>query len=219
MASPSQIRAARALLNWTTEDLAAATGLNTDGLRKIERGTTRPHKSTADKIQAAFLDQGVIFTDDDGIRRQRSGIKVYEGREGFKAWLDDVYETVKNGGDICISGCRESEYVKWLSPEDDHRHTERMKQIAGLFTCRAILAEGDYNFYSSEYATFKWISKEKWDLNPLYLYGPKLAVIEFSGEEPRVNVIISAATARSFKKIFEAMWETCKDIPPLRKNL
>jgi transcriptional regulator with XRE-family HTH domain len=217
MISASQLRAARALLNWSRDDLAAATGLHADALLKIEHGVSRPQRGTVDKIAGAFLEQGIIFTEDDGVRRQRSGIKIYEGREGFVRWYDDVYETAKAGGEICVSGCQESDYETWLSVEDDRKHTERMNQLGGQVSCRVILREGDSNFTYSSYVHYRWIAKDQWERNPLYLYGQKLAVVEFKEEGPTVTVIESVAAARAFKKIFDATWSTCRDVPQLRK--
>jgi transcriptional regulator with XRE-family HTH domain len=217
MPSAAQIRAARALLGWSREDLASATGLTSEGLNKIERGISTPQRASAERIMRAFIGKGIVFTDDDGVKRQSASVQVYKGREGFALWFDDVYETVKDGGDIAISGCRETDFSEWISQEDDQAHTARMALIGDKLTCRAILREGDRDFTYSSYVTYRWASPERWDRNPLYLYGMKLAIIEFQEEGPTVTVVNTPAAARAFRKIFNTSWESCRDIPTLRK--
>ena len=92
MPSPAQIRAARAMLNWSREDLADASGLSADSIFKIEKGTVQARGKTSDQLSRSFMLQGIIFTDNDGVQRQSTDIQVYKGREGFVQWADDVYQ-------------------------------------------------------------------------------------------------------------------------------
>ncbi len=47
MLTPAQIRAARALLNLSQDELPAASGLARQSIKNIERGVTDPRLSTA----------------------------------------------------------------------------------------------------------------------------------------------------------------------------
>ena len=61
----SQIRAARALLEWTQPQLAEASGLSMMSIRRME-GPTGPGRSSAANVEAvrrALDDAGVIFLD------------------------------------------------------------------------------------------------------------------------------------------------------------
>ena len=218
MPSPSQIRAARAMLDWSRDDLAAASGLTAEGLFKIERGMTKPLKSTDDKIVRAFVSQGIVFTDDDGVRRHSGDVRIYKGPVAFNHWFEDVYETVKDGGDICITGGSEADYSRWFSPEEEERHVARMTVLDARVSCRFLLQQGDNNFAYPAYMTYRWIAREHWDSNGLYLYGLKSAFIEFAEEGPIVTVLDAPAATRRLRKLFQAIWETCRDIPPVRES-
>lgn len=63
MITPSQIRAARALLGWKQTDLAKAAEVSEISIKNIERGATDARGSTLGKIQAAFTSAGVQFLD------------------------------------------------------------------------------------------------------------------------------------------------------------
>ena len=69
MLDPAQIRAARALLGWTQEDLSKASGVGTATIQRIEK-SHRPisgYVSTLVRLQAAFEQAGVQFMDEDEV--------------------------------------------------------------------------------------------------------------------------------------------------------
>ena len=61
MFTPSQLRAARALLDWTRNDCAKLTGLSPETVKNIEHGIFAPTQTTIDKIMNAFSNHGVEF--------------------------------------------------------------------------------------------------------------------------------------------------------------
>jgi transcriptional regulator with XRE-family HTH domain len=71
--SPAQCRAARALLNWSQEDLVRASGITKKTIADFERGATTPRANTLSQIQAALEGEGIEFVNHDraGVRRAR----------------------------------------------------------------------------------------------------------------------------------------------------
>ena len=69
----AQCRAARALLNWTQEDLVAHSKITKKTIADFERGVTRPHAQTIAQIAAAFEAAGIEFLNSDqpGVRFTR----------------------------------------------------------------------------------------------------------------------------------------------------
>ena len=65
MMNPSQIRAARAIINAKQSELAKAAGISLATLNNIERGVGDPRTSTLDSIAAALSDAGVHLSQDD----------------------------------------------------------------------------------------------------------------------------------------------------------
>lgn len=66
MLTPAQIRAARALLNWSQADLAAASGVALQSIKNIETGKTDPRLSTATALCRALEAAGVEFIAENG---------------------------------------------------------------------------------------------------------------------------------------------------------
>lgn len=63
---PGQLRAARALVGWTREQLAEAAGTTTRTLARLEAGETEARTSTARAIRTALETAGVIFVQENG---------------------------------------------------------------------------------------------------------------------------------------------------------
>ena len=76
MITRAQIRAARALIDWTQTDLAQASGVSQVAIKNLERGATNPRVSTISNIQAAFDQAGVIFLDAGDIRIGGVGVRI-----------------------------------------------------------------------------------------------------------------------------------------------
>lgn len=63
---PQQIRAARALIDWTREDLANASGLTVRTLARIESSQTLPRPATLQAISSALEAAGIEFISQNG---------------------------------------------------------------------------------------------------------------------------------------------------------
>jgi transcriptional regulator with XRE-family HTH domain len=64
--TPSQVRAARALLDWSREVLAGASGATVRTLLRFEAGETAPRAATVASVKAALEAAGVEFIDENG---------------------------------------------------------------------------------------------------------------------------------------------------------
>jgi DNA-binding XRE family transcriptional regulator len=79
--SVRQMRAARALVGWSRDDLAKAAGLAEITVKRAEAasdtGEVGGRTSTADKIVAALETAGVIFVDENG---EGAGVRLRKDR-------------------------------------------------------------------------------------------------------------------------------------------
>jgi transcriptional regulator with XRE-family HTH domain len=68
--TPAQCRAARGLVDWSQDDLAAATGgaVAKRTIVRFEKGETEPHNGTLSALRAALETAGAVFipTDNNG---------------------------------------------------------------------------------------------------------------------------------------------------------
>ena len=63
---PSQVRAARALLDWPRERLSQMCGVPVRTLDRLEKGDGQPQRRTVEAIRAALEAAGVVFIEQNG---------------------------------------------------------------------------------------------------------------------------------------------------------
>ncbi len=75
MITSAQIRAARALLRWSSDDLAQAAGVGGATIRRLEvqEGVPRVHARTLELIQRALEEAGIEFL---GSPEDRPGVRL-----------------------------------------------------------------------------------------------------------------------------------------------
>jgi transcriptional regulator with XRE-family HTH domain len=73
--TPAQCRAARALLDWTQDDLAREAEIGVVTLRQFERGASQPRRAILSALRRALEEAGVRFIDRGG----GPGVRLLEG--------------------------------------------------------------------------------------------------------------------------------------------
>lgn len=64
MFNPAQLRAARALLDWTRADLAERSNVSLMTIQMFEQGASDPRQSTLIALRSALSKAGVIFLEE-----------------------------------------------------------------------------------------------------------------------------------------------------------
>jgi transcriptional regulator with XRE-family HTH domain len=207
MPTIEQIRAARALLDWSQSDLADNAGLSQTGIARIENGTNKPNSNTLEKIKKAFDDADIEFLGDSGVRRKANEVKTLNGQDGFRRFMDDVYETVKQtGGEISVYNVNEKNWIRWMGEEEYKSHANRMKSLKDTVKFRIIIQENDYYFIANDFAQYKWFPKALFKESSFYAYGGKLALINFEKENVVIMMLDQKDFTDSFRVLFDIAW-------------
>lgn len=215
MITGAQVRAARALLNWSLADLADKSGIGQQAISKFENGETQPMSKTVQKLQKVLEDAGIEFLATGGIQPRQDIIRAYKGRAGFIDFIWDVYETAKGGqGDICVSNVNEADFEYWLGDEDA-AYTVKMAELKNV-NFKILIQEGDQNFSASSYAEYRWVPKEQFSAAPFYVYGDKFAMILFQ-KDVSVYAINNSDIAEAQRKQFNIAWDMA-NIPIFKKG-
>ena len=64
--TPSQCKAARALLDWSQHDLSGAAGVTIPTVISFERGSRRAHPKTSERLRRAIEAAGIELIDENG---------------------------------------------------------------------------------------------------------------------------------------------------------
>ncbi len=211
MISIEQIKAARALLDWTQDDLAQAAGLSKPSINTLERRIANPKVDTLNAIQKSLEKAGVEFTEGPGVKLQSSVLKtqIFEGDDALLRLCRDIFDTLfRTNGELLISGVAEQKYRdiggKRILDEIDRRIKHNMKN-------RILSCEGDKNYILPR-SHYRWMQKEFFPTVPTYVYDNKYAIFLW-GPPKKVVLIENADIAESYRLQFEAHWKIAK-IPP-----
>ena len=216
--SPSQCRAARALLKWSQPDLSKSCDVNVQTICAFENDTNTPTKRTLEKITSALEMSGVIFTEDDGVKLNKSGRVVYEGIDGFLKFMDDVYEIASTqGGDICIHNSRPANWIRFLGAEWNEMHTLRMQALKKKYVQRITTSIGEYNFIS-RHAEYRWLPKEMSNDQSFYSYGDRMALMNFDDDNVHIVVMHNRKLAEGFRQLFNVTWNNVAMVPEKEKK-
>lgn len=207
MITATQMRAARAMLNWSQDKLAEEAGLAKRTILSLEQGNVVPRSDTAAAIQDAFERNGVEFLPSNGLRQKEEIITVYEGDEAEEQLLNDVYETMLRQGrdsEILIYGLDETDPKE--NPEAYALAKAQLDRLtkAGIKE-RIIGREGNTNFIAP-WHYYRWVPKEINFRTPLFIYGSKIAL---NNENPPYKSIVieNELFAETCRSLFNFAWD------------
>lgn len=212
MLSAGQIKAARALLGWSQDDLAAATGLSVSTVRNLESGDMSPRSVTANEIRRAIENAGLEFVEPEGIRRRIDEIKIYQGRESCDMFFDDVLHTVKDKGGTIISIFKSVDTLAQVCGlvRDHFKRLERLNDYADV---KCLLSEVPKSVLPASSFEHRIILKQHIGPVSYFVYGDKYAIIQSTGHTAfRFIVFDSVNLAQSYRSYFFSLWELA---PPI----
>jgi transcriptional regulator with XRE-family HTH domain len=214
MISNRQIKGARGLLNWTQDDLSAATGISRPALNNLERGQTDPHAETLRRIQKAMERAGIEFISGGcRLKELTLDIEVFQGNEALFQLYDDIIATFgPAGGVIYVSGVDERKFVK----AGGKRFFEYLKRFAELGILDNLLAkEGDTHLVApAKY--YRWVPEEIFSQTPYMIYEDNYAILLW-GPPVKVVLIRNPEIAASYRKQFQAHWRR-GSVPDIEKG-
>jgi len=210
----AQIRCARGLLDWSQAELSRRTDISTTSIGNIESGNTQARESTLQVIRNVFERAGIDFIGMDGVRLQTEFMRSYSGTQGFKDFLDNLYETVKNtGGDVLLFNAFPENWIKWLGEEWFSMHSKRMADLGGKIRMKITSRPGETKFISKDFAEYRWFPEDLFSKRCLYVYAENLAFVNFDDNNVSVVVLEQSDFAKAFGVLFNIAWDKVAVVP------
>lgn len=203
--SPEQMRAARALLDWSRDDLATATALSADTVRRIESGALQPRKSTIAAIRTAFEQRNVEFIDRNGVALRDEALQTIDGRDCYIRLMDDIYHTLKDVGGEVLFFCADDR----VSTPDEVMAENRLRAAGIRF--RNIIEDGNETILGDP-QEYRSIPSIYFHHELQVVYGNKVA--HFMHGQTRIVVIKDKSCAAQARKMFELVWNSAKHFMP-----
>lgn len=201
MISREQIKAGRAMLDWSQKELAEHSGVSEATVKLIETARINSTPETRQTIQDALEKGGLEFLPQNGVRMRDDLLTILEKKDEddnvFLRLLDDIYYTMRKGyGEVLWSFVDDS----LSSPE--FMEKERMVRRTGC-PMRALVRYGDTHLpYPLE--EYRYLPKGFFLNNPSVIYGDKFALM--ANEESKAIIIHNSKIAEVKRMEFEIIW-------------
>ncbi len=209
MPSIAQIRAARALLDWSQSDLANHAKLSQTGIARIENGTNKPNSRTLEKITRAF-DRSFVEFIEDGVRLAQDKLHIFSGEGSLRQLQDDIYHELCKipDAEVLLLGINEILPEEKEDFEYTKMHIERMQQ-AGIQE-RIIVNETESNFIAPK-SWYRKVPENFFSGHTVFVYNDKIAL---AVRDPYHKVILldNILFAQTIKAFFEFVWANAKPV-------
>jgi len=206
MIEPRQIRAARALLNWSQDDLANASGIARSSIKNIENDITIARRETIHDIQLAFENCGVEFLPNAGVRVKPETITHLAGEDAFLKILEDIAQTLRGTSEAeALFSC----VVDSMSPPEVI-NAYRYIRSQGI-KMRSLVKERDTALYG-ELSEYRCVPEKFFHNSAQIIYHNKIATMildETTGKDKGAIIVRNPPLAAAQKNLFEFIWEKC----------
>lgn len=196
--SIQQVKAARALLDWTQDDLAAQAGIDVNRLRGFESGRTKPLE-VVEAVHEALSRGGILFLD-EGVQRQKFQIRVYEGEDCYLRLMDDAFHALsKNKGEFLLSGADERRSTQEV--------TERTRAMRKAGIQMRFLVKDQNTFLMGPLEEYRWLNDELYvDGDVKVIFGDTIAYLMTWQKTPRVVILDDKIIAEENRRTFNYLW-------------
>lgn len=205
MLTPLQITLARTALRMTLDDFAKGIGVSRPTLSNYENGHEMPASRMAEILKFCE-EKGLEFTEGEGVRFRTIPVQRYKSTEGFRTFMDDVYETAKNeGGEIVLFNGFPDMLTKYLGQDWYKMHAKRMEKVKDNFEFKVTMMNFDAKQIGKGFAEYRYFPMELESKDTIYVYGAKTAFLSF-GEDVSIISIDLAGISNAFRELFNIAW-------------
>lgn len=205
MITGQQIRAARALLKWDAEELAAQAGLNRDTVFNIEKGLVQARGGSLEKIVRAFTEHGVEFVGERGVAVRDDQVVSITGENIFFRVLDDVIGTLRRVKSAeALFACISDK----LSPPVVVENYRRLRS-SGI-AMRSLVREGD-TWLMGKLKEYRYLPGRFFHNNATVIYGDRFATMILdpkTGADIGAVIIRNSHVAAAQRNLFNYIWST-----------
>ncbi len=205
--SSKQIKAARAMLDWSQETLAEASKLCVATIRNLEKGSLAP-RSALD-VRKALEDSGLEFFENNGLGYRKATIKIYEGINATDLFLGDLLETVKKSdGVVSVVSQSQNLFMQSLGITNQG-HLGRLEQICEFANIQCLLSEAQNASQIDLSVQFRVLPKHYTGGTSHYAYGNRHVIALREDDVTfRYVVFTSASQTQLFLNEFFPLWNS-----------
>lgn len=202
-----QVKAARAILDWSQEDLAEAANLSIRTIRNMEMGTLSVRRSTQATIRQVIEKLGVEFTAGEGVkRRPPEETKIFEGPNSCEDFLEDLHKTIKQKGGDIVCYIRTQEMLMQSCGIANEKNLGALERLSNIASVRCLISSVSETPLSIPSFQLRVIAKHQAGPLPYYIYGDKCAIVMIDAESGYFKFMVLHG-AQEYRQLFLALWE------------
>lgn len=203
MMTTHQLKAARALLDWTQQDLAKASGMHLNVINNIERGISNPRQSTLEKLKRALEENGVAFIGTRGVELKREAITVtkLEGEHAASTLVEDILKLMPDADGEVLILMADIRNFDGHAPEAGKRY--QAEKAARGFKER-LMTRAMPGFYPRGDTEYKVLDQSYLGPVDKVIYGDRVALIVWDAQE--ITILKGANCAETERRAFNALW-------------
>lgn len=203
MISSKQIKAARALLDWTQSELADVSGLHLNAINKIENDTGEARLSSLSAIKAACENAGIKFRGQKGVELREDVFETIriEGKEFLSRMIDDILISFQHKEDQLLCCNPDEKMFNSFDPAQAERYYSRMKHVG--FNERVLTCAG-YKAFAHHSENYRWLSPDILGKIAYTVYQDRVAFTNWNLRE--TLIIRNKPLSETFRGQFEFLW-------------
>ena len=207
MISPEQIKAARAMLDWSQEALAQASGLSPATIHNLEKGHISPR--SAREVRRTFESKGFEFFENNGLGLNPDEIKVYKGTGSPDRFYEDMLATAKeNGGEIAAIYKSQEILLRSLGVANA-ANPERLERLGKMAAVKCLFSEAHNTSLQVPEFQFRALPKYQIGHSSFFVCGNKYAIVlTKEGKDFTYIVMKSVDMAQSGWREFLPLWNS-----------
>jgi transcriptional regulator with XRE-family HTH domain len=204
-----QIKGARAMLGWTREELADASGLSHNTIRNLEMGFISPRGKTLDQLCQAIEEAGLEFTEDEGVRRLRPDIKILSGTDSHEAFFDIMLRATKRKDGEIVGVLNSQDMMMQALGLEGSKNYERLNNLLVSARMKCLLSESGEEPLTFPNCEFRMMPKYCNGSTPFFVFDNSYAIIVRPNGEGAFRFVIfkDLCLALGNKAHFDLLWE------------
>lgn len=213
-----QIKAARAMLGWGQRKFAKAAGLSFSTVRRLEDGSDAARGKTYEAIRRAVEENGLEFTELDGVRTRPRGLRVFEGPDATERFCEHLQRTVRErDGEISVISPTFATLMQCFGASVSK--LDPVRKLSGIAPIKCLLWDSSEAPCGVERIQFRVVSRQQaWPM-PYFIYADRLCFSMWDdGTSLRFIVVQSPAYAGHWANHFFELWEAGSQLRQARRG-
>ncbi len=202
----TQVRAARAILNWSQEELADRSGIGITTIRQIESGYAS-RRNTTINLRGTFESAGLEFIEHEGVRRRADQFRLLEGADSCQKLYEELLQAAHSGVDEILAFAPSYQTIAETLGLNEEEGRARVKTLRNYANIKCLVHEGGLPEKADPLVTIKYDFATIMGRTRYYVYGGKHALI-IPGDRREYQFVIFniPSNTQQLRQEFQDIW-------------